>query len=224
MSRSWITVTLIAAMALWGCSSVQDDWNKANATNTVAAYQAYLSKHPSSEHTAAAEERIRSLQDEEAWSQAKQSDTAQAYRDYLQKQPTGAHATEAQSAATAAERSADWKTAEATGTAAAYQDFLKKYATGTEADQARQKLTDLAGYKVQLAAVKTEKQARQQQQRLRSKYGDVLHDVLVVPTNSGKSYALESAPMSESQANSACGELKKAHQSCEVIKSDTGKG
>ena len=223
MKRSRIILMLSAAVTLWGCSSAQDDWNKANAANTVAAYQEYLSKHPTGDHSSDASDRIRTLQDDEAWSQAKQVNTADAYRDYLQKQPTGSHVKEAQDAATAAERAADWKTADSAGTAAAVQDFLKKYPTGTEADQARQKLATLAGYKVQLATAKTEKQARKQQETLKSKYGNVLQDVIVVPASSGKSYGLESAPMSESQANSACSELKKAHQSCAVVKNDAGK-
>jgi len=223
MSRSWVIVILTATVTLWGCSSAQDDWNKANAANTVAAYQQYLSKHPTGDHSADASGRIRVLQDDEAWAQAKQANTPDAYHDYLQKQPAGSHANEAQDALTAAQRAADWKNADSTGTVAAVQDFLKKYPDGPEADEARQKLTTLAGYKVQLATVKSEKEANKQQEHLKSKYGSVLHDVVVVPTNSGKSYALESAPMSESQANSACGELKKSHQSCQVVKSDTGK-
>jgi hypothetical protein len=100
---------------------------------------------------------------------------------------------------------------------------LKKYPTGAEADQARTKLTALGGYRVELASVKTEKQAQHEQQHLRAKYGSILHEIEVVPANTGKGYGVESAPMSQSQADSACGELKKAHQSCAVVKSDTGK-
>jgi hypothetical protein len=223
MSRSWVSLVLAAAIALWACSSAQEDWNKASTANTVPAYQEYLSKHPTGEHSAEAGDRIHSLQDDDAWSQAKQANSVEGYRDYLQKQPTGSHVTAAQDALTAAQRAADWKTSQSSGTVASVQDFLKKYSAGPEVDQARVKLATLSGYKVQLASVKTEKQAQRERKHLRAKYGNILHDVVVVPANSGKGYGLESAPMSQSQADSACGELKKAHQSCEVVKSDIGK-
>jgi hypothetical protein len=224
MNRSSISLLLVAAAMLWGCSSAQEDWNTANGANTVAAYQEYLSKHPTGDHSADANERIRSLQDDEAWSQAKQANSAEGYRAYLQNQPAGSHATEAQDALTAAQRAADWKTADSTATVASLQDFLKKYATGPEADQAREKLATLSGYKVQLASAKTQKQAQREREHLRTKYSSILHDVVVVPAaDSAKGYGLESPPMSQSQANSACDELKKAHQSCEVVKNDVGK-
>lgn len=223
MNRSWVSLVLAAAATLWACSSAQEDWNKANTANTVPAYQEYLSKHPTGEHSVEAGDRIHSLQDDDAWSQAKQVNSVEGYRDYLQKQPTGSHVTAAQDALTAAQRAADWKASETSGTVASVQDFLKKYPAGPEVDQARAKLATLSGYKVQLASVKTEKQAQREREHLRAKYGNILHDVVVVPANSGKGYGLESAPMSQSQADSACGELKKAHQSCEVVKSSIGK-
>ena len=222
MKRTSIGFALAAAVMLCACGSAKEDWNKANATNTIAAYQDYLSKHPTGEHSGEASDRIRSLQDEEAWSQAKQMDSIESYRDYLQKQPTGVHTKDARDAVTAHQRGADWKTAETAGTPEAIQDFLKKYPDGTEADQARAKLAELQGYKVHLASGKTEKQAHRTRDELSSKYGNVLHDVVVVPASSGKGFGVESAPMTQSQADAACSELKKAHLSCQVVKRETG--
>ncbi len=224
MNRLRISLLLVPAAALFACSNAQQDWNKASTANTVAAYQEYLSKHPSGEHSSDASDRIHSLQDDEAWQQAKQTNSADAYRDYLQKQPTGTHTKDAQDALTAEERATDWKTAESTGTVASLQDFLKKYPAGAEADQARSKLAEMSGYKVHLASAPTEKQARRERDHLRAKYGSILHDVVVAPSNTGKGYGVDSAPMSQAQADSACAELKKSHQTCEVIKSDVGKG
>ena len=223
MSRPWMSLLLIAATALIGCTSTEQDWNKATAANTVAAYQEYLSKHPSSQHSTEAGDRIHSLQDEQAWQQAKQANSAQAYREYMQQQPAGTHTKEAQDAIASAERAADWKTAESNGTVDSLQDFLKKYPDGAEAGQARAKLAEMSGYKVHLASAATEKQAQKARDHLRSKYGNILHDVVVAPTHAGKGYGVDSTPMSQSQADTACAELKKDHQSCEVIKSDAGK-
>jgi SPOR domain len=220
MNRLRVSLVLLTAATLWACSSAQQDWNKATSANTAAAYQDYLSKHPTGEHSSDARDKVRTLQDDEAWSEAQQANTLDAYRDYLQKQPTGSHVKEAQGAVTPLQRAADWKTAESTGTVAALQDFLKKYPTGAEADEAHAKLNALNDYRVQLASAKTEKQAQRERDQLRTKYGSVLHDVVVVPGKSGKGYAVASSPMSQSEADSACSELKKSHQSCEVVKSE----
>lgn len=212
-----------AALLLLGCSSAQDDWNKASAAGTVEAYQNFLNKHPSGEHSSDARERIHSLEDDAAWAQAKQTDTVAAYQDYLQKQPAGAHTKDAQDAITAQQRATDWKSADSAGTVAALQDFLKKYPSGAEADQARQKLTDLTAYRVQIASARTERQAQREKEKLGAKYAKVIHEIVVV-NDSKRGYKVTSAPMSQTEANSACGELKKAHLSCEVVKNDQSSG
>jgi outer membrane protein assembly factor BamD (BamD/ComL family) len=222
MNRPRVTLLLLTAATLWACSSAQEDWNKATAANTVAAYQQYLSKHPSSDHSSEASDRIHTLQDDEAWSQAKQTNTLAAYQGYVQNQPTGAHVKDAQDAITGLQRAEDLKTAESAGTAEALQGFLNKYPTGPEVDEAKTKLAALSGFRVQLVSAKTEKQAQRERDRLRAKYLNVLHDVVVVPANSGKGYGVTSAPMTQTEADSACSELKKSHQSCEVVKSETG--
>jgi hypothetical protein len=218
-----MALVLISVTTLFACSSAEKDWGKADAANSISAYQEYLGKHPTGEHSAEASDRIHSLQDEAAWSQAKQSNTGDAYRDYFQKEPTGAHTKDAQDALTAEQRTADWKSAASAGTAATLQDFLKKYPQGAEADQARTKLADLTGYRVRLASAKSEKQAQRERDHLHSKYAQILDDVVVVPTDSGNNYGVESGPMSQSQADTACGQLKKARQTCDVVKNDMGR-
>ncbi len=223
MNRPWVTCLLTTGFALAGCSSAENDWNKANAANTAAAYQQFLSAHPAGQHAVDAADRIHALQDEEAWSLAKQTNSVAAYSDYLQKQPAGIHVKEAQDAVRAVGRAADWQSAQSTGTVAAIQDFLKKYPDGAEAAQARARLDALTGFKIQLAAAKTRREAEKQRARLQQKFGGLLHDVLMVPAGSGKSYGLESGPMSQSEADTACGKLSKARQHCEVVKSEVGK-
>jgi outer membrane protein assembly factor BamD (BamD/ComL family) len=223
MNRPWITLVLATSITLCGCSSAETDWNKASTANTVAAYQQFLSDHPTGQHSVDAADRIHALQDDQAWTQAKQANSAESYRDYLQQHPAGTHLKEAQEAQTASQRAADWTEAQRKGTVASIQDFLTKYPSGAEADQARAKLSTLTGYEIELASAKTQKLAEKERDHLRSKYGNILHDVVVFPANSGKSYRLKSAPMSQTEADSACSELKKAHQSCEVIKREASK-
>jgi hypothetical protein len=223
MNRLWTTLVLAGSLTLWGCSSVESDWSKANAANTVSAYQQFLSSHPSGPHSTEAADRIQALQDEASWQQAKQANTADAYDAYLKQQPKGVHVTEAKEAQTAISRAADWSEAKAKGTAASVQDFLKKYSDGPEVQQARDELATLSAYKLKLGAARTQKQAQKQQQELRSKYSKVLPDVVLVADTPRKGYQLESTPMSKEQADSACSELGKHHQKCEVVKNESAR-
>lgn len=106
-----------------------------------------------------------------------------------------------------------------TGTTAAYQAFLENYAQGTDADGARARLAQLNGYTVRLASLRSQKEADKVRDRLKGQYGDVLHDVVVIPpSGTQKLNSVRSAPMTEEEAKGACATLKKLRQSCEVIK------
>jgi hypothetical protein len=118
-----------------------------------------------------------------------------------------------------AERKAAWNLVQSTGTAAAYQTFLEKYAQGTDADQARARLAQLNGYTVRLASLRSVKEADKVRDRLKGQYGDVLHDVVVIPpSGTQKLNSVRSAPMTEEEAKSACATLRKLHRNCEVKK------
>ena len=214
-----VTGVLLVGAWLVACSSSQQDWIQATGQNTVASYQTYLGKHPDSEHAGEARERMGKLVDEQAWTQAESANTVAGYQGYLQQQANGAHAADAHDRMAAAERKVAWDSAQSTGTAAAYQAFLAKYSDGAEASQARAKLADLNGYTVKLASTRSATEANKVRDRLKQKYGDVLHDVVVVPPSGAeKSNTVRSAPMSEDEAKSACETLKKSHQSCTVVK------
>lgn len=220
MNMLRVTGVMLAGAWLVACSSSQQDWTQATTRNTAAAYQTYLSKHPDSEHVSEARERMGKLADEQAWSQADSANTVQAYQGYLQQQANGAHAAEAHDKMSMAERKVAWDEALSAGTAAAYQGFLAKYSQGSEADQARAALAQLNGYTVQLASVRSTREANKMRDRLEQRYGNVLHDVVVVPpSGSDKSNSVRSTPMSEEEAKSACQALKRSHQNCEVVKS-----
>jgi hypothetical protein len=214
-----VTGVMLVGAWLVACSSGQQDWTQATTQNTVAAYQAYLSKHPDSEHAGDARDRMSKLEDEQAWSKADSANTVEAYQGYLQQQANGAHVAAAHDKLAIAERKVAWDAAQSAGTVVAYQGFLAKYSQGSEADQARAKLVELNGYTVKLASVRSAAEANKVRDRLKQKYGNVLHDVVVVPpSGTDKSNSVRSAPMSEDEAKSACEALKKSHQSCEVIK------
>jgi outer membrane protein assembly factor BamD (BamD/ComL family) len=222
MKRSALSCALLAAL-LAACGSVQKDWDRANATGTVAAYQEFMQHHPSDAHAQEARSRIGALEDAQAWGAAQMADTAEAYQQYLQSQPSGAHVQEARDKIVALEEAAAWKLAQADGSAAALQGFLTKYPQGADSDQARAQLQlvqqPASGYRAQLGAFRSKKQAEHLRVQLRSRYLKLLHDiVLVAPAPPDKLIRVRSASMSRADARAACAHLKKAHQHCEVVK------
>jgi hypothetical protein len=215
-----IIYPLIAAAAvLAACSSAESDWKKADSQNTTAAYQDFLTQHPNDSHAQEARDRIKKLEDEQAWADAQKANTADAYQQYLQKEPNGAHADEAHNQVTALERADAWKTAQAANTPEALQGFLQKYNQGPEVDEAKAALDKLEGYQVKLGAYKDEKSAQKAHDELQKRFGsDVPGLEVVAPTGTEKRHVVASGPMTEADAKAACAKLKKAHQSCEVVK------
>jgi hypothetical protein len=210
----------LLGLLLLACSSSEADWQKATATNTIGAYQDFLKQHPNGTHADEARGRIHSIEDEQAWMAAINTNTQQSFAQYLRDQPNGMHAQEARDRVTGFQRAAAWKTAQSEGTVAATQAFLQKYPTGPEADEARAALKKLQnGYQVQLASFRSRKSADRDAARMKKRYGEVLHDVVVVPaTPSDKLNHVRSEPMSQDDAKSACAQLEKKHQRCEVVK------
>ncbi len=216
--KTWLAIGVCVTIPLVACSSAQSDWRRANSSDTVAAYQDFLRQHPNTPESVEARSRIHALEDEQAWTRAQQANTIAAFQAYIQDQPTGIHLAEARDRISASERMTAWTAASAADTPEALEAFLEKYPQGPEADQAKAKLAQLTGYRVQFAAYRSEEQAQKIRDRLQGKYGDLLGNVVVVPAAGSSTHVVRSAPMGELEANSACAKLKKAHQSCEVIR------
>jgi len=212
-------LSLLSALALVACgNSSQADWNQANTTGTVAAYQQFLSKHPNDQHDAAARQRIQTLQDDDAWKSAQTTNTVASYQQYITAQPNGAHIQDAHTRIAGFESASAWQTAKAAGTESALQDFLQKYPQSTEADQARTMLQQLT-YVVQLGAYRSSSAADKARTKLQDKFGKDLQNVVVIPpTGKSKIYHVASANMTQDQAKSACAMVRKGHQRCEVMK------
>lgn len=208
----------LAAVTLVACNSAHSDWQRASVTNTVAAYLAFLQKHPNTTESVAARDRIHAIQDEQAWARTQQRNTVAAFQNYLQEQPAGIHVAEARSLIAAAERFTAWVAATSADTPEAFEAFLEKYPQAPQANQAKAKLAQLTGYRVQLASYRSERQAEKTRDLLQGKYGDVLGSVVIVPDSATRVHLVRSAPMGETEANNACARLRKAHLSCEVIR------
>lgn len=207
----------LATLAAIGCSTANSDWNQTLTVGTVAAYQQFVEKHPSDPRVAQARAQIHKLQDEQAWSNAQSVDTLAAFQQYIQAQPDGAHVTQARDRVGQLERAEAWKVAQADGSEAALRKFLQKYAQGPEADQARAKLAQLDHYRIELASFHSKKQAEKDRTKLQARYGNVVHNQLIVVASAKDLNQIESAPMSLAAAQSLCATLENEHQRCQVL-------
>lgn len=207
------------SMALAACSSPNADWNKASAQNTVAAYQAFIQRHPDDARVQQARNRIDTLKDRQAWDAAKSAGTVEGYQQYLQQYPDGAHAADAQSGITTLKQSGAWQSAQSAGTVSAYQAFLQNYPNAPQAGEAQAQIDKLAGFQVLLGTYGSPAAAQSAAKQLKAKFAGTLADVVVLPPQ-GKSKLTEvrSAQMSRSAAQAACVKVRRAHQRCSVVK------
>ena len=104
--RLSIPAVLCIVAALAACNTANSDWNQATASNTVAAYQLFLQRHPGNRHADNARGRMLALNDDHAWSRAQAANTIDAYQAYLTAQSGGVHVGEAKYYIAALQRAA----------------------------------------------------------------------------------------------------------------------
>ena len=209
---------LCCAFLLAACGSAKYEWSQASNLNTIAAYQAFVSKYPNDVHAADANNRIAELKEAQAWNAAQVASSPEGYQQYLTVEPSGAHAQAAREEIATRERVAAWRTVQTNATAQSLQDFIQKYPTGAEADAARDKLKMLAGYRAELGTAHTKQLAERERDSLAKRFGKNFHQVLVLdPDANSHDYRITSAPMSKEDANAACAAVKQSGRSCEVI-------
>jgi cell division septation protein DedD len=138
-----VAVAVVAASLLFACSNPQSDWQKAEADNTEAAYQAFLAKYPEGEWAQKAQAQLDTIKDTHDWESAQTSDNADAYNNYLSAHATGAHVGEARQRIADLERDTAWAAAQQAGTKQAFEDFLARHADAPQAEQARAQIAAL---------------------------------------------------------------------------------
>ena len=215
--RLLIPALLAVAAVLTACNSAEGDWNQATAANTMAAYRAFLQKHPGDKHADNAQGRILALKDEHAWSEAKATNTIAAYQGYLTAESGGVHAGEAKYQITALQRAENWKAIPNDAPTEVLQAFLSKYPQGIESNEARARLEEM-DYRVQLADSRSKTDAERKRSQLATKFGQLLHEVVVLPPNAPDTlFRVTSGPMSQASANSVCESLEHEHQRCKLV-------
>lgn len=143
MTTLRLAVAAAALLALFGCANPEADWQKAEAENTEAAYQAFLEKHPEGEWAQRAQAQLDALKDAKDWENAQTADAIESYNDYLLAHPAGAHMGEARQRIGELEMEAAWSTAQQAGTKEALEDFVSRYPDAPQAEQARSQIAAL---------------------------------------------------------------------------------
>jgi len=80
--------TLLLAACIAGCSTVHIDWDTANALNTIEGYEEFLQKHPDSEFTEEALQRVEPMRYQKAMDEG----TTKGLTLYLLRYPNGRYA------------------------------------------------------------------------------------------------------------------------------------
>jgi hypothetical protein len=72
---------------------------------------------------------------------------------------------------------------------------------------------------VRLGAYHDDKAAEKARADLQSRFGNDLHDIVVIPpSGTNKQHEVSSGPMTEDDAKAVCAKLQKAQQRCAVVK------
>ena len=230
-----LTVVVAALVFAAACSSPQDDWQKAEAENTEAAYLLFLETYPEGEWAEKAQAQLDTIKDTRDWTTALTTDTVDAYNEYLSAHANGAHTAEASSRITDLNRETAWLAAQQDGSKEALESFLSTYPEAPHADQARALIEALAppppppptpapaaapakkpakaaaggDYRVQLGAFSTLAKAKAELASAERQYRSIVGSLSIQqPTGSDKLFRVRSEGMTEAAARSACRKIK----------------
>jgi hypothetical protein len=218
IARLLSRIGLLCGIALVSACGASYQWSQASRANTIAAYEAFLSKEPGDPHAVEARSRIAKLRDEQAWTAAQIASSIQGYQQYLTTEPNGAHAPAAHDEITARERDAAWQTIQSHETAQSLQAFIDKYPTSAEASDARDRLEAIAGYRAELGTANKQSLADRERDELAKRFRkEVQNLVVMAPEGNNPLYRITSAPTSEQNATAICVALRRAGRSCSVV-------
>ena len=129
---------IVSALIAVGCGCVdedKEDWQAAEGTNTVEAFEEYLQEHPDGKYVTEAREGLEELH----WHEAEGTNTVEAFGKYLQNHPDGKYAVQAR------ERidDLDWQEAQAANTIVAYRQYLASHSAGGFVPQAEEAIASL---------------------------------------------------------------------------------
>jgi len=117
-----LAVITVSAILLFGCATEQKLWEKTIDTNTIEAYEAFLSEYPDGEYVDSAKEEIDKL----SWEIASNKNTIEGYKQYLDQHPNGKYLLEAWEII----ENRSWSLAESRNTIESYEGYLEDFPEG----------------------------------------------------------------------------------------------
>ena len=135
---------------LYGCASVEKQWERTSQKNDEVSYKLFLEKNPDSSYATTAKIRINELRKEKAakedWPETERENTVAGYEQFIQKHPRTDLASIAESRnrkIQAEAAKADWPETERENTVAGYEQFIQKYPRSDLASIARSSVRKL---------------------------------------------------------------------------------
>jgi hypothetical protein len=245
-TRSFAAVALLAVTLAAGCDRQEAAWREAEEADTMGAYRQYLENYPESPNAEEARQRMLALRRENLWRQAEQADSVEGYQAFLAEFPEGEEAEQARSRLAGLQGQSEWEALRGSRDPAALREFAERYQGRPIGDQARQRLEELevaareaeareqarledeeerrraeeaaATHRVQLAALRSEQQARDGTRVLEEQLGDLLGDTGIEVAQSGGFYLLRTEPLSEQEALALCERLRERDEECLVVR------
>lgn len=239
------TITATAAIVLValasGCERQEAAWQEAREADTIAAYQEYVEAYGDSPQADEAEQRIRALRAADLWIETRQADTVEAYQRFLAQFPDSQEAEQARARLEELERQSEWAALRASTNIDALRAFAEQYSDHPVSEKARQRIAQLKEaeareeaqleeerqrriaeeaartHRVQLAALRSEDQARSGARRLEERLSDTLGEIDLEIDQSGGFYLIRTEPMEERDARSLCERLRDQDQECLAV-------
>ena len=216
MSRGFVSVALVVALLVAGCSRQEAAWRSADSMGTAAAYEAYLESYPAGTHAAAARARVAALREAREWSHAERLGTPESYQRYLAAYPDGQHAAAAHDRLAVFMQPLEQQEPPRAAADSAVAAGAVAQRPAPAADPGTAPAND---HWLQLGAfVGGSATAEVAWQQLLAEHGDLLdgleHRVILAPLDSGNLWRLSAGPLAADEGAARCEALRNRGSSC----------
>jgi len=132
VSNMFYSLFLVAVIILYGCATVNKEWQGAFSLDNIAAYEQFLTKHPKSDQAEKAKIGLEELRIQSAWDNARRKNSIITYKEFLKNYPNySQYSTLAKSVLEELMEELivkeDWERARSLGTESGYRDFLSNH-------------------------------------------------------------------------------------------------
>lgn len=137
------TLSMLICFGICGCSTTNRDWEAANRSATIAAYEQFLERHPNARQGGDARQKVAQLHADDDWGKASSSPSIPAYQQYLAKYPSSRHSSQAREQLERLEAERDWHAAQAANTINVYAEFMSKHPASKYTGDAKRALEEM---------------------------------------------------------------------------------